>query len=440
MGDGGPAAAEMLFSVLMLALRSVRRNMLRSFLTILGIVIGVSAVITMVTLGDGATQAIKTQISSLGTNLLMVSPGQRQPGGGGGGGGGVAQFTEADAAAIQSQIGGVAAVAPQGRASVTVVANGRNWVTSVTGSTNEWFDTGNWKLASGRIFEADEQRAGGSDDIYSSPETTIGGRLHELGFSKTIIERFFRPFFSGVFFDPTLSVSSRAFEFCLRAFAAGDTALPAAGMGAIPRQIADALPPGTIRTGARVKLIGQDGVMLESGEHVAGRVLVLATDGPSTAQLLGDKSIPAGRSTTCLYFAAKKAPIAKPLLVLAADGDGPINSLVVPSALSQHYAPAGESLICVNVTGLPEQSDAQLEMAVRTQLQGWFGEAVDGWQYLKTYRIANALPLQTPPVADPRNFNPRRAEWLYLCGEYGNAPTINWALYSGRRTAEAIAA
>ena len=149
----------MLYSVFMLALRSVQRNLLRSFLTILGIVIGVSAVITMVTLGNGATQAIRTQISGLGTNLLMVRPGQRQ-GGGGGGGGGVPQFTEADAEAIQSQIGGVAAVAPEGRASVTVVGNGRNWVTSVTGSTNAWFETGNWKLASGRIFEADEQLAG----------------------------------------------------------------------------------------------------------------------------------------------------------------------------------------------------------------------------------------------------------------------------------------
>jgi len=148
----------MLYSVFMLALRSVQRNVLRSFLTILGIVIGVGAVITMVTLGNGAAQAISTQISSLGTNLLLVSPGQRI--GGGGGGGGVPQFTEADALAIAAQIGGVAAVAPQGRASVTVVANGRNWVTNVTGTTNDWFVTGNWKLAAGRLFEPDEQLAG----------------------------------------------------------------------------------------------------------------------------------------------------------------------------------------------------------------------------------------------------------------------------------------
>jgi putative ABC transport system permease protein len=187
----------MLFSVFMLALRSVQRNMLRSFLTILGIVIGVSAVITMVTLGNGATQAIQMQISSLGTNLLMVRPGQRQ-GFGGGGSGGVPQFTEADAESIASQIGGVAAVAPEGRASVTVVANGRNWATSVTGSTNAWFDTGNWKLAGGRIFDEDEQRAGAAvciigetvrREIYggSAGQTGLGAQLRVKQFSCDVI-------------------------------------------------------------------------------------------------------------------------------------------------------------------------------------------------------------------------------------------------------------
>ncbi|HAN54950.1 MAG TPA: multidrug ABC transporter substrate-binding protein, partial [Betaproteobacteria bacterium] len=164
------------------------------------IVIGVSAVITMVTLGNGATQSIKAQISGLGTNLLMVRPGQRSGpgGGGGGGGGGVPQFKEGDAEAIASQIGGVAAVAPEGRASVTVVANGRNWATSVIGSTNAWFDTGNWKLASGRIFEPDEQRAGAAVCIIgetvrreifggTAGQTGLGELLRVRKFSCTVI-------------------------------------------------------------------------------------------------------------------------------------------------------------------------------------------------------------------------------------------------------------
>ena len=177
----------MLYSVLLLALRSVQRNLLRSFLTILGIVIGVSAVITMVTLGNGAAQAIRTQISSLGTNLLLVSPGQRI-GGGGGGGGGVPQFSEADAEAVASQIGGVAAVAPQGRASVTAVANGRNWVTSVTGTTNAWFETGNWKLASGRFFEPDEQQAGAAVCLIGETvrREIFGGEVGRQGLGESL--------------------------------------------------------------------------------------------------------------------------------------------------------------------------------------------------------------------------------------------------------------
>ena len=148
----------MWLNTLLLALRSIRRNLLRSFLTILGIVIGVSAVITMVTVGNGATMAVQAQISSLGTNLLMVRPGQRL--GPGMGGTSAPAFKESDAEAVATQLGGILAVAPEARSSATVVANGRNWTTSVTGSTNSWFDTSNWQVASGRMFSDDELRSG----------------------------------------------------------------------------------------------------------------------------------------------------------------------------------------------------------------------------------------------------------------------------------------
>ena len=148
----------MLFNTILLALRSIRRNLMRSFLTILGIVIGVSAVITMVTLGNGATLAVQTQISSLGTNLLQVRPGQRM---GPGGGTGAPSFKDTDADAIAQQIGGILAVAPEARAGATVVAGGRNWTTSVIGSTNAWLQTGNWTVqAGGRTFTDPELRAG----------------------------------------------------------------------------------------------------------------------------------------------------------------------------------------------------------------------------------------------------------------------------------------
>lgn len=150
----------MLFNTLLLALRSIRRNLMRSFLTILGIVIGVAAVITMVTLGNGATLEVQTRISSLGTNLLMIRPGQRL--GPGSGGMSAPTFKVSDGEALLSQIGGIQTVAPESRSGATVVAGGANWTTTITGSSNAWLDTGNWRIADGRAFTAEELRAGGA--------------------------------------------------------------------------------------------------------------------------------------------------------------------------------------------------------------------------------------------------------------------------------------
>ena len=147
----------MIWSTFILALRAIRRNLLRSFLTILGIVIGVAAVITMVTLGNGATKAVSDQISSLGSNLLTIRPGQRL---GGFGFLGAPNFKIEDVEALKSQISGIRVAAPTVNRSTTVVAGANNWATSITGSTVDYFIAGNWKLADGRFFNESEERAG----------------------------------------------------------------------------------------------------------------------------------------------------------------------------------------------------------------------------------------------------------------------------------------
>jgi putative ABC transport system permease protein len=181
----------MWLNTLWLSLRSIRRNLLRSFLTILGIVIGVSAVITMVTLGNGATLAVQNQISSLGTNLLQVRPGQRM----GPGSGGAPAFKDVDADAIAQQIGGIQAVAPEGRTGSTVVAGGRNWTTSIIGSTNAWLETGNWQVRSGRAFSPEEVRAGSAVCLVGSTlqrelfggQDPVGQQLRVKAFSCEIV-------------------------------------------------------------------------------------------------------------------------------------------------------------------------------------------------------------------------------------------------------------
>ena len=151
---------QMLLNALLLALRAIRRNTMRSFLTVLGIVIGVAAVVTMVTLGNGATRMVSDQISSLGSNLLMLRPGQQL--GPGRDSAGAANFKQADAEAVRQQIPSLKAVAPVVGSRVTLVAASRNWATQVNGTTNAYFVAGNWKLAAGRMFEADEETIGKS--------------------------------------------------------------------------------------------------------------------------------------------------------------------------------------------------------------------------------------------------------------------------------------
>jgi putative ABC transport system permease protein len=183
----------MLGTTFILALRSIRRHVLRSFLTTLGIIIGVAAVVTMVTLGKATTAAVQQQISSLGTNILQVRPGQGF--GRGGGGPRPADFEQADVDAIRNQIEGVAAVAPQAGTTATAIYEGSNWSTTVNGTTSDFFKVQPWPLVQGREFTRAEEQAGKGVCIIGNTVRTnlfrggsaVGARLRVNGISCDII-------------------------------------------------------------------------------------------------------------------------------------------------------------------------------------------------------------------------------------------------------------
>jgi putative ABC transport system permease protein len=150
----------MLGTTIALAMREILRHKMRSFLTTLGIIIGVAAVVTMVTLGNGATTAVTNQISALGANILQLRPGQGF--GRGGGGPRPPAFKDQDVSAIASQIAGVRAVAPQAQTSGTAVYGGNNWTTTINGTTAAFFEAQQWQLQSGRLFLPEEELAGKS--------------------------------------------------------------------------------------------------------------------------------------------------------------------------------------------------------------------------------------------------------------------------------------
>lgn len=183
----------MLGTTFVLAIRSIFRHKLRSFLTTLGIIIGVAAVVAMVTLGKATTKAAQDQVASLGTNILQIRPGQGF--GRGGGGPRPPDFKQEDVEAIARQVAGVNAVAPQAQSSGTAIYQGANWSTTINGTTIDYFAVQPWPLVSGRIFNRQEEQAGKGVCIIGNTVRTnlfrggeaVGERIRLNGVSCDVI-------------------------------------------------------------------------------------------------------------------------------------------------------------------------------------------------------------------------------------------------------------
>ncbi len=281
-------------------------------------------------------------------------------------------------------------------------------------------------------------RRGAAADLLRrpSPPDTDRSTLEELvarGFSDGMIDEFFVPLFGGIQLDPHLEVSKRRFEIVLRMLASGDAAVPAAGMGAIPAQLAADLPDGAVQLGARVTAVDGTTAVVDGGRSVSARAVVVATEGPTAAGLLGIPD-PGSRAAVCLYFAADCAPRPEPLVMLDADRSGPASDVAIMSNVAPGYAPVGRALIAAQVVGTLGRD--HLEGDVRRQLRAWFGADVDGWDLLRTYRIPHGHPDQRP------GFSARRAVRLgggrFVCGDHRDTPAIQGALFSGKRAAAAV--
>ncbi|HEY4934523.1 MAG TPA: NAD(P)/FAD-dependent oxidoreductase [Terriglobales bacterium] len=276
------------------------------------------------------------------------------------------------------------------------------------------------------------------DKLFESPETSTIAFLQQYGFSARMIERFFRPFFSGIFLERELQTSSHMFEFVFRMFSQGDAALPAGGMVSISQQLQTRLPAGCVRLRQKVVKVAAGGITLDSGETLTARAVVVATDQRSAAQLLPEIRPLASRGTACLYFAAEKPPISEPILVLNGEGRGPVNNLCVPSMVAPSYAPKGAHLVSASVVGEAGKDPDRLLPAVRDQLAEWFGSDVQRWRFLRSYWIPDALPEQTPASGGAGHKQVRLRTGVYVCGDHCDTASINGALLSGRQAAEAV--
>jgi len=290
----------------------------------------------------------------------------------------------------------------------------------------------------------------GQDAILKGEESTTLAKLQAQGFSNEMIDRFFRPFLGGIFFNNELTVTSRLFMFVMRMLALGSNCLPAAGIGAVADQLSSALPASSLRTGARVAAVsgGEDGALafatMEDGTTLtAARGVVVAVEGPESGRLLGDKleSSPSkpgpGVGSVCLYFAAPKATTTDPILFLNGEGKGLVNNCTWLSNVAPSYAPPGQALLSATVIGIPDMNDEELVKAVVDDLSAWFGkEATDTWHSLAVQRIAYCQPPQSPSTDLERSVD--LGNGLYVCGDHRQAATLDGAMKSGRRAAEAL--
>ncbi|MAR49325.1 MAG: oxidoreductase [Acidimicrobiaceae bacterium] len=254
--------------------------------------------------------------------------------------------------------------------------------------------------------------------------------FEELGFTSKAIISFFKPLVGGIQLDPSLSGSTRLCFLVLKMLFIGDAAIPSRGMGAISEQLSKQINESSIRLTSSVDKVEGKKVILESGESFLPSNLIIATEGPATAKLLGQES-PLSRSVSCIYFSASQAPSSSKAILLNGEKNGPALNVAIMSNISPSYSKNGKALIAV---AIPNTIKPDSMENVLIQMRKWFGDSVDSWEHIKTYSIEHGQPDLRP--GDPFRKSIKNSEGVYICGDHRDTPSIQGALVSGRRTAE----
>jgi phytoene dehydrogenase-like protein len=272
--------------------------------------------------------------------------------------------------------------------------------------------------------------------LLRRPDMATGERLARAGFSKRFVDSFWRPFFAGIQLDPGLEVSSRRFDITLRMFVLGGTGLPAEGIGAVPAQIAEAVPVGAVRLNSPAAALNPGSVTLESGEKLPARAVVVATDGPAAHGLLGSRvPDPGSRPVAACWFSLPTPPVRGRSLMLDGVSGGPAKNVVVMSEVQPSYAPPNRALVVAAVPG-PAATAPNLSAEVTAQLADWFDLSPGEFELLRTDVIAHGQPLQTPPLAIRRRVD--LGDGVFVCGDHRDTASLQGAMFSGERTARAV--
>lgn len=269
--------------------------------------------------------------------------------------------------------------------------------------------------------------------LIRARDTSTAAELQRWGLSDAARERVLRPFLSGVFLEDALTTSSRFFHLVWRSFARAAPIIPAEGMGALADQLAERLPPETIRLGARVTSVDSSRVVVESGEAISTDAVVVATDGATAARLLPGLRAPEWNSVTTFYH--RTTPGFADGGVLATDPEGTFLNSVVLSDVASSYAPRGHALVSTSVLGVPRDRTGS-ETAVRERLAQLHQRDTREFEHVATYPIEHALPKL--PAGQPLRRPVNLRTGVYVCGDHRDTPSIQGALFSGRRAARSL--
>ncbi len=277
------------------------------------------------------------------------------------------------------------------------------------------------------------------DAIFAQPEQSTFQQLLDYGFSQKMIKRFYTPFLSGIYLENHLTTSNRMFDFVMKMFSDGDVAIPAFGMEEIPKQLVSLLPKSSILYHKKVSVIEGNTLTLEDGTIFEANQILIATNANElTKQFLPNIKTTAQKVTN-VYFEAKKAPSKKAIVILNASSNKKwVNNLTVISNVSKAYAPIGKVLISVSYNGLAAVEDFELAENIKKELEQWYGNQVQDWKMIKTYRIDYALPIQDSVKNDIPISEIKISDTLFICGDHLLNGSINAAFKTGRLAAEAM--
>jgi len=241
-----------------------------------------------------------------------------------------------------------------------------------------------------------------------------------------------------VFLDRKLESSAKMFLFLFRMFATGHTSVPAAGMSAIPNQLAADLPTGRLRIATAAQEIRDGRIRLSTGDEIRADQVIVATERSESNWLTGERNDVGSRTVACLYFAARRLPFRHGAVVLNGEGEGIIHNLAFMSQIAPDYGNGEEHLLSVTVLAPIPEMDHELIQAVRKNLRSWFGEDALGWRHLKTCRIHKAQPILPSGTLNHVHRTRELGDGTIVCGDHCDTVSINGALTSGRHAAELV--